>query len=120
VLIIWRKWLLQALRATIDVFFLHVYDHLLKPSILNKVSNWRTDRTLNQRFIVHSVQTSYRALLPVASKYITERNESIGNTHKTLTIIELNTVRDSEDLEHIWRSDQIMLKLAFLESLDHQ
>jgi GTP:adenosylcobinamide-phosphate guanylyltransferase len=120
VLIIWRKWLLQAVRAAIDVFFLHVYEHFLKPIILNKVSNWRTDRTLNQRFIVHSVQTSYQALVLVANKYITERNESIGNIHSTLTVIDLDTVRDSEDLEHIWRSGQIMLKLAFLGSLDHQ
>jgi hypothetical protein len=103
---------LQALRAAIDVFFLHVYELLLKPSIY---------RTLNQRFRVHSVQTSYQALVRVASKYhITGRNESIGNTHSTLTVSELDAIRDSEDSEHIWRSDQIMLKLAFLGSLDHQ
>jgi hypothetical protein len=46
--------------------------------------------------------------------YITEWNGSIGSTHSTLTVTELNTVRDSEDSQYKRSSKQIKLKHAFL------
>jgi hypothetical protein len=99
VLIIRKQWLLQALRAAIDVFFLTCVWASAQAKFLNELSNWTFVRTLNEIFRVHGVQANKLEFqVQTVDKYSVKSSRNIGTYPRTYwqyRNLTLSTVRDS-------------------------